>query len=104
MTISFDINAPVSLAAPLTFLSVMFYCVMTILAARLVLKGRRSGMVIFHWMIYIGFFLFVLSMLFVFFTDNSYYLLKIINIFAFICNRNLMNSRPFSEFVKSIFK
>lgn len=100
MTIVFYVPAPVSVTAPLIFITVPIYCTLTIIAFFLLLKGRQSGMAIYHCMTYIGLFLFASTLVLIIFTDNHYWTLKIINICVLFCNRKLMNSQSFSEIIK----
>lgn len=101
MTIVFNLHAPVSVAAPLAFISVALYTVAAFIAFWLVSRGRWSGMAIFCCMIYIQYFLFTLSLLLIFFTDDFYCTIKIVNICALLLSRKLINSHPFNEIIKN---
>lgn len=101
MTIMFNSHAPVSVAAPLTFISAVSFSTVSFISFWLISRGRWSGMVIFCCMIGTVYSLFLSSLLFHLFTNNFYWSEKIINICTILLNRRLMNAQPFNEIVKN---
>ena len=97
----FSVNVSMPVMTFMIYIPVLSFWVVSYFSFRLILKGKRRGLIIFKYMILIECFLFCLSVLFSAITHEVYLLVKIINMGVFLWCRHLMNSRSFDEMVRN---
>lgn len=98
--ISISFNIPTPLMAVQIYIPLMLFWVASVFAFKIILKGRRVGLIIYKYMFLTGCFLFFLSLFFYTSTGEDYWQIKIINVGILVWCRCLMNSRSFDGLVK----
>lgn len=98
ISISFNILTPLMVVQ--IYIPLMLFWVASVFAFKIILKGRRVGLIIYKYMFLTGCFLFFLSLFFYTSTGEDYWQIKIINVGILVWCRCLMNSRSFDGLVK----
>lgn len=98
ISISFNIPTPIMVVK--IYIPLMLFWVTSVFSFKIILKGRRVGLIIYKYMFLTGCFLFFLSLFFYTSTEKDYWQIKIANAGILLWCRCLMNSRSFDGLVK----